>query len=388
MSLRIGVGTSADIDDLVAASEVIRQARTSLGVPPKAALLYLSTSYDAVAVVEAVHSNLGGLPLIGCTTGGLMTGGGAHEDDAVMLVLLGGDIACTAHLAHDIARDTYARAHLLAKEAMTATPEVRMVLLHPEALGVDGGAVVRGVQDAAHGVMVAGGCAGELSGRGIPRQFFGREVLQGALPLLAIGGDFSVASGRGGGWQPVGRRYRVTKVEGRAVLELNDLPVLEVLKDYALTTGIETLVDTPFAVFDRPGSSEYCLRGVERADATRGALLFLSGIPLGAELQATLASVGDVLDGATLSAATAMREFSGGEPSGALVFSCTARKWILASRVVDEAARVAAQLAGPTGTPIQLAGLYNHGEIGPLTTDGPAFLHNQTCVTIVFGTRR
>lgn len=384
--MRIGFGISTDIDDQTAAVEAVTRARTSLGEAPRAALLYLSTSYDAVTVMRTVRSALGDIPLIGCTSAGMMTGSGTHEDDAAMLVLLGGDIVCTARLATDIGRDSYARARALAEEAIAATPRAKLVLVHPEPLGVDGGEIVRGARDGAANVLVAGGMAGEFSGRGRPRQFFGGEVHQGALPLLAIGGDFTVSSGLGDGWRPVGRRYRITKVEGRAVLGLNDRPVLDVLRDYSLTTGIVTLADTPFAVFERPGATEYSLRAVERADSERGALLFFAGMPLGGELQATLASVDDVLDGARDSTAKAMAALRESEPTGALVFSCTARKWLLASRIGEEATRIATEL-GPAAERVPVVGLYCHGEVGPRTSGHPALLHNQTCLTVVFGRR-
>ncbi len=384
MAVEVASGASTDIDDTAAARAALSQARSQLAGPPAGALLYLSTSYDARTVLDHVAQSLGAVALIGCTTSGLVTARGRHESDGVLVVLLGGEIRCAAAVGRDLHADSAGVARSAAKELMAAAPDAGLILMHPDPIGLDGTSIVRGVQEAAPAATVVGGNAGEFTGRLGTLQFFGREVLGSAVPLMAICGDVRVSTGRGCGWRPIGRRYEVTRVVGRTVFEVEGQPVLDVLREYTPHTGLESLADTPFAVYGEASSPTFYLRAVERVEKESGGLVLVTAVPLGARLQFTEASVEDVLYGAEESATKALQAYGGRQPKAAFMFSCTARRWLLASRVAEESSRLASALTGPAAQ-APLVGFYAHGEIGPLESGGQALHHNQTCVTLLVG---
>lgn len=384
MAVVVASGTSTDVDEAAAARHALTQARAQLHVPPTGALLYVTGSYDAQAVLEHVHESLGDVPLIGCTTSGLVTGRGGHESDGVLVVLLGGDVRCAATIGRGLRADPFEVARAAAVDAIAAVPDARLLLVHPDSIRVDGAAVVRGVQEGAPGVTIAGGTSAEFTGRRGTYQFYGREILRSTVPIMAIGGDIQLSTGRGCGWKPVGRRYEVTGIEGRTLLEVDGRPVLDIFHEYSADTGLESLADTPLAVFEEPDATEFYLRVVERVDTATGGLVLVTAVPRGAQLQFTEASPNDVLRGAEESAASAVRTYPGSRPKAAFMFSCTARKWLLASRVAEESGSHAGQLTGPAAD-VPLFGFYAHGEIGPLEAGGPALHHNQTCVTLLLG---
>lgn len=383
MSIQFSAGASEDVEERDALDEALQQARAGLSGPPKGALLYVSTSYDAQRLLDLLAERLPGVPLVGCTASGILTERGHHADDAILLVLFGGDISCAAFVGQGASQDGYTVGHATAARALEAQPNTRLILVHPEGVGVDGSAIVRGVQAGAPGVVVVGGCASETSTLSSTRQFFGRELLQDAVPLLAIAGDFEVGVAKGCGWKPVGRRMKVTKATGRAVQQVDGKPTREVLREYTGMTSMAAMAETPFAVFPTPGQPDFYLRAAERMDDATGELLFLAEVPEGAEIQLTMATPDQVLDGADESALASLAAYPGQRPSGALVVSCAARKWLLSSRVQEEAQRHGARLGGvAAGVPV--VGFYSHGEIAPLPQRGSEF-HNQTCVTLLIG---
>ncbi len=204
-------------------------------------------------------------------------------------------------------------------------PDTRMLLMHPQSIGVDGEGTVRGAQRGAPGVLVVGANAGEFTGVDTTTQFHGREVLTRASTMLAIAGDFTASAGVGGGWRPMGRRFRVTRTDGRTLLAVDGRPVLDVLREYANPEGAKgPLSDTPYAVYPREGGMY--LLAVERVDVERGGIVFLSRLPQDAEIQTTSATVDEVLDGARISVRAAAADHRAARVEVALVFSCTARK--------------------------------------------------------------
>ena len=72
-------------------------------------------------------------------------------------------------------------------------------------------------------------------------------------------------------------------------------------------------------------------------------------------------------------------------PSAALVFSCTARKWILGAKTTEETERLYEQL----GARVPLAGVPVYGEYCPhRRADGSysrTYFHNETYVVLLLG---
>jgi hypothetical protein len=384
MSVHLAVGSSDELDDAVAAASAVEQALGRLGGPPRGALVYATAHADLAVVLARVSSRLGELPLIGCTGSGLIAGAGRRFDDGVVVVLFGGDVRCAAEVARGVGEDSSVSARAAAARLSAALPGTRLIFMHPEPLGVDGRALVRGVQAEVPGAVVVGGNAGEFTWRTSTRQFFGREVLDHAMPLLGIAGAFEVSVGCGLGWKPIGRRYRVTGVEGRRVYRVDDQPVLDVLRDYRSSVGVDSLTETPLAVYPGPGERAFYLRAVERVDHEAGCLVCVSAVSPGAEFQLTMASVEEVLGGAQASMTAALARYPGARPAGALVFSCTTRQWVLGARDAEEAARLGGVLAA-AGADVPLVGFYAHGEIAPSTPGAPAEMHNHTCVSVLIG---
>lgn len=374
MSIKLAHGFSDDVDEVDAAEAALAAAHSKLSGPARGALVYLSSSYDPAAVLQHLSSKLVGVPLIGCTVSGLLIDR-AHADDGVLVVLVGGDVTCASTLV-DLREEGVKRAEVAVRELCAATPGTQLVFVHPMATELEGG-LVEAVQQAAGDALVVGGCSGEMSGSGTPLQFFGTQVLTQSMPVLAVSGSFRTSCTVGSGWKPIGRRMRVTSVDGHMVTSLDGKPVFEVLSEFRMSEGIDTLTDTPFAVFPNATSTAFYIRAVQRIEPGHG-LRFLSHIPLGAELQCTVATVEDMMVSAETSAARALEAFAA-TPDLALVFSCTARKWRFGPSVGEEARRVSARLPK-----LPVVGLYVHGEVGPFSS-GHSVLHNQTCATLILG---
>ncbi len=115
-------------------------------------------------------------------------------------------------------------------------------------------------------------------------------------------------------------------------------------------------------------------------------MTFLGDVPVGSSVQVTMADRDQILNGAYLSVMAARESFPKSTlPQAALVFSCSGRKVLLGTRVSEEYEIIRREL----GNEISIAGFYAYGEFGPAMNGVHGYeFHNQTFVTILFGTDR
>jgi hypothetical protein len=211
-------------------------------------------------------------------------------------------------------------------------------------------------------------------------QFFGDEIVTDAIPVLLMSGPLKVSIGVAHGWQRVGREAVVTKSEGDIVYEVDDQPVLEFYKHY--TGGMEPAPDLPLAVYDDDSGRSY-LRAPMHYDHEAGTVTFLGGVPEGARVNISMASTDEILDGTVSSLDDALDGLP--ElfiPEGALIASCATRNMLLGSRTSEEIERIRKGLGGD----VPVSGFYAFGEISSMGNSSTVRFHNETCVTVLFGT--
>ena len=183
------------------------------------------------------------------------------------------------------------------------------------------------------------------------------------------------------GFEPTGHRFRVTKVEGTTILELDGQPALEA---YADAVGVdpedvttEVLFTYPFGIQLPTPHGEYVLRTSVEADPERGAITALNKIPEGVTLE--VMEPGDLEASFREAAKSAIR--AAGNPdeiAGVIVFNCVARHEIVST---DKAVKL---LRRELGDDVPIIGFNCYGEIGSTSSGALAHL-NQTVSVFVIG---
>ena len=224
LHFKSAVSREADVSRAVAAcAEAI--GRSFRDRPLGALLVYGTVNHDQRALVRAVSDAFPRIPLVGCSTSGVMHNGAFFEDGYLLGMMgLGGEaLRAASACAEDIEQDTVAKARVMGQEILAALDgPPRVILLHYDPLcPVDIELYAATLEDMA-GCPVAGGGAGQPWGPLVQtHQYFGAGVKGHAAVALALAGDFVVEIGTTTGTSPTGLTMTVTRAEGNVLLAVS-----------------------------------------------------------------------------------------------------------------------------------------------------------------------
>jgi hypothetical protein len=375
---------SDDVDAEDAATELVANARGKLdGQRPQLGILFAAIDYEAEVILTTLMDAFPGLELIGCTTDGELSSERGFSDDSAVLCLLAGD---DVRVASGVARQVSAGPEAAIRESVEEAARrlggaPRLCLATPTSMTVSDSAVVRALRSVlGPGTPVFGGTAADQWRFIGSRQFFGREVLQDAVPFVLLAGDIRFSFGVSTGWSPLGRDGIVTEAEGNLVKTINGQPATAFYRHYFGDVDISHLGEYPLAVFTGEGNDFY-LRASLAIDDAKGWLSFAGDIPAGSRVQITQTTRDEVLRSTREGLHKARNDYPGTAPSLLLCFACSGRKQLLGSRTGEEG-QIARELLGD----LSIAGFYGYGEIAPIQADGTTHFHNETFVALLLGT--
>ena len=389
--MRLVIGHSDDVDPVDAMREVVRQCTAKLDgeSPPIAGLLFAGIDYNHASLLNVLSETWPSLPIIGGTTDGEFSSVSGYHDDSVVLTLFCGlGIEASVGVGHrlsDGVRPAVSEALSAATDGHEECPVVCLTI--PESLTANCTEIVDELQRGlGPDCPIFGGVSGDHRDFGTTYQFSGGEVLTDSVPVLLFWGDLEVSYGVASGWRPVGSSFIVTSAEGNVVHTIDHRPILEVFEEHwgdSYEFGV--LGEFPLAVFPDPEDiNNFYLRAVFGVDAEHGTATFAATVPVGATVRLAEVLRDGLLKGSSSALDQAMSSLTSGNPTGGLVFSCAARKWLLGTRVAEES-EVFASALKEKGIPF--VGWYAFGEIAPLSGGGRAFYHNETCIAVLFGSR-
>jgi hypothetical protein len=386
--LRMAVGHTDELDGELAATEIIAQCNEALdGLTPQAGLLLVSHDVDLEEFLALIRASFPEIALIGCTTLAPMSSAADYIEGSTTLTLFSSDVVrFSSGLGRGVSIDVdRASADAVAGATGTGTEKAALCIATPSLEGIDPTHVIDALGSALGPEipLFGGGAVPDLP-MAMPwegsRQFFGDEILEDAVPILLISGPLKVSMGVDHGWRGVGRDATVTRAKGDMVYEIDGEPVIEFYKHY--TGGAEPALTNPLAVFDEE-AQRYYLRAPVDYDHEEGAISFLGAVPEGARVNISMATTDQILEGTVASLDEALAGYPKPfRPEGALIASCATRNLLLGSQTPEELLRIREGV----GMDVPVAGFYAYGEISPLgLSSGPRF-HNETCVTVLFGT--
>lgn len=381
--LTMAVGQSDDVDPAVAVREAIAQCRAQLGDrTPVAGLLFASFDTFDPVIAEAVRAEFPGILLIGATSAAQMSSVAGYLEDSIALTLFAvEDIDITVGLGEHIEVDAAAAARSAVDQALgQTTREPRLCILLADPLnGQRAMEAVRAILPP--GVAVVGG-ASSGPNLGLPRpsyQLLNNRVVEDAVVILVFSGAIAYSLSVGTGLRLIGRTGTVTRSEYGQIMEIDGRPATAFTSGY-LDVGGPATFGNPLAVRETDGSDWY-VRVMLTQDPETGAIAVPGQIPVGSVVQLTTASSDEIVAATGDTVRRARASFpDGATPTGALIFSCAVRKFLLGTRTGQELAEARALLAPD----LPVAGMYCTGEIAPVGGESPHFL-NESFVALLLG---
>lgn len=385
--LKIAIGQGEDIDTLFAIETAITRCNEQLGgAAPQAGIVFSNIDFDHALILREVHRHFGQIDLIGCTTGGEFSSDIGFSDDSVNLMLFYSDtIQIKAGIGYQVSIDPVSAVETALQQARNGLsgPE-SLCLAFPDATTGSPSAIIRALNGAlAPHCPVFGGAASRHYETPAPTlQFFGRDILEDALPVLLFAGPVAYTFAVSNSWRPVGDRAMITRSKGYEVFRIGEWSALDFYRHY-LGQHRSPALEFPLAVFDKDHHNFIIRSPIDYHEAA-GSIFFSSPIAEGAIVQLTEATRSRIIEDTKHSLHAMVEGYPDTwQPSAALAFSCATRKQILGTRIADELKVLEEKL--PNHLPI--SGFYTFGEFSPLDRNQKSMLHNCTLVTVLIGDR-
>lgn len=381
--LKVVVGHSNDPDSLEAVNEVLDQCKQQLeGKAAQAGILFAAVDFDHALILQRIDQVFPNLELIGGTTDGELSSILEFQQDSLVLMVFSSE---EIEIRAAVGRNVSANPVAIAEQTVTAAKQslqssLKFCITTPESLTTNISSILNGLKAALGEIPVFGGATADGTNVQKTYQFYKTEVLIDSVPILLFAGNILFSHGVSSGWQPIGKRSAITKVNGNIVYEIDGKPALELYQHYFEDFAPDAAY--PMAVFP-PQEERFFLRGVLSHDPESGSLTIGGDVPEHSAVQITEATQDDILTAAKTSFVEALNNYPGEEPVAAVYFSCAWRRWILGTQTTQEYESIATH----QHQRLPSCGFYTYGEIAPLQAHGQSFLHNTTFATLLIGQR-
>lgn len=376
---------SNERDPSVAADDLADQISLSLK-SPHALIVFASSQYDYVSVLEVLTQRFPESLLIGCSSAGEFSTKGLGEGSISMFALSSDEMAFSASLAENIS----SRPEAAAKELLTGFRgfsegkyRYRTALILNDALAGSADELVHMLNMHTGGkYKFFGGGAGDDAAFTRTHVFFGRRVASNAAVALEILSTKPIGIGVRHGWVPATEAMRVTSSNGSVVDSLDAVSTVEVFAHYAEETGqnLDIGAPLPFFLHNIAGiklDTGYKLRVPLGIDG-EGAVSFAAEIPQGSAVSIMCATPHSSTAAAREATEDALRQLGESKPVGALLFDCVATRLRLGKEFGNEVQAVQTALGN-----IPLAGCNTYGQVASAEGQFTGF-HNCTAVICVF----
>lgn len=317
-----------------------------------------------------------GAHVLGCSTGGQITGADVTDDGVAALAIAFGETPVRA-VSRPFADGSRSYDCGLEIGRSLAAPDLAGVFVLSDGLSVNGSRLVAGLTAAlGASVPLTGGLAGDSER--FAETIVGLDGPPTRNLVAAVGfyGDaVRIGHGSAGGWDVFGPRRRITRSEGSILYELDDEPALDLYERYLGPEEADGLPGTallfPLQIFDPARPHHVIVRTVLAVDRGARSMNFAGDLPEGWTAQLMRGNFDRLASGAGDAARQALTRSAGG--SAAILVSCIGRRLLMGQRIVDELEAVGTETRG-----IVPIGFYSYGEIAPHAVSGFCELHNQT----------
>lgn len=387
--IKAGVGKSNHPDAFEAGAKACQQAITQVGGKADLIFVFSTVAYDQKKMLEGVRSVSIKTPLVGCSTiRGIINDKGC-SDCVVSMALSSDTLHFNISFGKETGKDPVGAGKMLAQDIKEKNASALIIFL--ESVGVNGSAVVRGIQEGlGEHFPIIGGMASDASTFTKTYQYYKDQVLVDNVVGVGLSGRFSYGIGVKHGWESIGLPVKVTKSEGSVIKELNNRPALKFFEDYfgekakQLEKPLSRICYVYPLGMSVEGSDELLIRNAFVA-TEKGEIICAGEIPQGSEIRLMLGDPGKAIEAAKEAAESAKAQLRGAEPKAIFVFNCTARYMLLGFRADEEIVVIQNVL----GKDVPLIGFYTYGEQAPLGgLLGPecfSVFHNETMALLVVG---
>ncbi|MDD3345180.1 MAG: FIST N-terminal domain-containing protein [Candidatus Omnitrophica bacterium] len=392
--MNISLGFSDNKDHIQATNEAIGQAIIGLGKKRRdLAIIFTTIEFAHPLVLKITNNLLGEIPILGCSSLGIMTNKGIHKHGfAVLLISLGEQVFLNFAAVKDVNKMTpVAAGRDLGKKLLYGCKDVRrnLSLIFSDGLITDGTSLINGLQEnLGKSFPLIGVSASDNFAFTKTFQYFNKEALSDSCCGLLFGGKMHFGFGIKHGWKPLGKIHHVTKSEGNIIKEIDGEPAIKLYENYFAKDALELAKELrrisifyPIGVY-LEGEKEYLLRNIISIKDD-GSLVTQGDILQDSPIRLMIGTKDSCLSAAAASCEEAKKDL-GAQAKFIMVFDSAARFTLLGRQYTKELDIIKAAF----GEDVPLIGIYSYGEQAPLKSIsylGRAYFHNQSMNILAFG---
>lgn len=273
----------------------------------------------------------------------------------------------------------------IGKELISQLPQegLKYVFVLSEGSFINGSQLTKGMNAATDdNLLITGALCGDAARFEKTIASYNENPKQGEIVAIGLyGASLEVTFSINGGWTPFGPERMVTKSKGNVLYELDNLPALDLYKQYLGDKAKEL----PGAALLYPlkvkssNERQSIVRTILNINEEDNSMILAGDIFENSVVQLMMTNVDSIVNAAEIAAQNAA-ETRVAKAELAILVSCIGRKLVLDQRVEEEVEEVIA-VVGNTTT---ITGLYCYGEIAPFIREKSCQLHNQTMtVTLI-----
>ena len=398
MTTHISVGLDDHTDGFTNGRESTRDALANLSGDPASLALLFTSHPQPEQVLRGANATLGGIPLLGATTGGQYSHQGYVEQGTGVMLIQSETIQFNL-MAHQ--RRWFGRRKLLgdlrgtSKTGLGSTLKHRALMLFPDnqSMNLDG-VVERAMTETALLYDILGGASPNADAPPRPPAVFHNDrVLRAGLSATEVLSENPLGLALANGWTPVSGPYRVTKTGENRVIKIDGRPAWEVYEDFLYDQGIELaarptgetltnlLLTYPMGVCPVESENEDCKVSVLMGVDENNALLTTSPPPSGSLIHFLATQPDAMITAAKRAIESALQTITtpanAQSSAGALFIDCVSTGMVLADAYQQQRAAVAECLGD-----IPFLGIRSHGVLARLQgqTSGHYECSVATCI--------
>jgi len=285
--------------------------------------------------------------IIGSTTDGEIANGESKRNTTVISFTQFEN--ATLKYAVDMEPDSFKRGEKLASKLIATNS--KLFILFSEGLNTNGEEFLKGVQQNASGIKVAGGLAGDYATFQKTLVFTKDFIISNGAVGVSINSDnLRVFNGYNFNWQKIGKKLTVTKAEGNIVYEIDGRSAIDTYKHYLGEKVVHKIpsicIEFPLLVEE---NGTLTARSVISASGD-GSLTFAATIKEGSEVYFGYGNPEEILKH-TQTIPYQLEEFA---PEAIFVYSCMARLHFIGPMINNE--------LKPFSKLAPMAGFFTYGE--------------------------
>lgn len=393
--MKISFGFSQLKEHIQAANEATGEAVIGLGnAPASLAFIFTSPEFAHPLVLRTVNNLLGEIPILGCSSQGLLTNKGIFKYGfAVLLISLNQQTFFNIASVKNINQDnSFPLGKELADKLLYGFKNVRrsLSIIFSDKLITEGANLINGLQEnLGRSFPLIGACASDNFDHQKTFQYVNSGLFSESCCGILFGGKFNFGFGIKHGWFALGKMRCVTQSNNNVIQEIDGDPAVKLYEDYFAKDALELArelrrisISYPLGIY-LPGEKEYLLRNIISIKDD-GSLVTRGEVPQGSKIRLMISTADSRLEAAAASCQEAKRNLGGQKTKFVIVFDSAARLSLLGRHNGVELGVIKEVFGQDT----PLIGICTNGEQAPLKSInylGKTYFRNQSINILAIG---